>query len=539
MIEELSREESSDILQCLREGIPPQKISPIFVKTRAVREVLGKAHEGLRTVKNGAVPAFLIIRATRGAGKTAIIRYLKEELQESVFFVDLEKFYASGEDLFHQFVDGVGRSVIVQAVQGVSSDPITAYKVLSEKGHNGTSIALAGLLEDSLDAWNWLCSGASSLPKLKCGLKLVKNVRDEDALDALATVIGLLARQRPIVLAIDELESTFNELKEKQRAKLRSLLVELINCQKFTKVFFLFAATDRVYEECFKKGGAPTMGLLQRTINITSTLDAPRSEEVAMILERILHLYEHAREFIFSEANLRRIRQESLKSMTSQTPRDIILYALKKGDEKWELSRGYEKIREMLNAASAGILKESDAIGIGKRFEEAVGLLLESVPEKEFLVPQPDVAVEGNWLANLTSGVKGFQKFLDWSVRINSKDLWIEVCITKRENSVIPPKKVIAILAKTLYHDGSAGLFITHNYKRFGIGGDTWGIMTRYPELKKRIAILNLEKEDYRLLMGILGIEKEYRKEASEFLFVKTGLEQRIEELRSEKHFFW
>jgi hypothetical protein len=539
MIEGLSVEESSDIILRLRNGNPPKRMNPIFVKTRAARRILDDVQEKLEIISKGIEPAFLIMRATRGTGKTAMIRYLREELGDRVFFVDLERFYMSGQDLFHQFVDAVGKSVMTEAVQHISLDPIKAYKVLSEDGHNGTAIALAGLLEESPDAWNWLCSGTPFLPRLKCGLNLVRNVRDADALDALAAVVRVLARLKPVVLAIDELEVTFNELEEKQRSKLRSLLVGLINCQKFSKILFLFATTDNVYEMCFRGEEAAVLGLLGKTDGITTSLDLPTRGEIARILERILYLYAHARNFTFSKTEIDGIKQEYVKAVGSALPRDIILYALRKGDEKWESMGDFVKIRRALEAASVKTIQEFDLTKLGKKFEEAVGVLLEHVPEREYHVPQPDVTLEGQWLKEQISGLGEFQKWIDWLLYIKGKDIWIEVCITKKENSVLPSRKALAVLAKTLYNEGSFGLFITHNYEGIPTGGKITGIMLRFRGLERRIALKNLNEEEFRLLIGILGIDKEDREEAARFLFEKTGFVQEIEELISGRHSLW
>jgi hypothetical protein len=539
MIEGLSIEESSDILLRLRDGNPPTRMKSIFVETRAVREILDDVQEKVKTISKGTEPAFLIMRATRGAGKTAIIRYLKEELGDEVFFVDLERFYSSGQDLFHQFVGAVGKSVLTEAVGDISLDPMEAYEVLSEDGHNGTAIALAGLLEESPDAWNWLCSRASYLPKLKCGLRLVRNVRDVDALDALAAVVRVLTRHKPVVLAIDELELTFNELGRKQRSTLRSLLVGLINCLKFSKILFLFAATDNVYETCFRGEEAVAMGLLGKTAGATVPLDLPEKREVARILEQILRLYAHARKLTFSKAEIRKIQQEYMKTVYSALPRDIILYALREGDTKWEFEKGYEKIRKALEAASAKIIQESDITKLGKKFEEAVGVILAFVPGKELLVPQPDVSIEGKWLKEQVSGLGKFQKWIDWLLYMKGKDIWIEVCITKKKDSALPSRKALAVFAKTVYDKDSFGLFVTHNHERFPAGGKITRVILKFRELRKRIDLMNLDEEEFRLLIGILGIDEEDRPQAAKFLLEKTGFVQKIDRLMSDTYSFW
>lgn len=531
MIEGLSIEESSNIILCLRNGNPPRRMNPVFVKTRAAREILDDVQEKLETISKGTEPAFLIIRATRGAGKTAIIRYLKEELGNRVFFVDLERFYVSGQDLFHQFVDAVGKSVLTEAVRNISSDPIEAYKILSEEGHNGTAIALAGLLEESPDAWNWLCSRASFLPRLKCGLKLVRNVRDVDALDALAAVVRVLARLKLVVLAIDELELTFSELGGKQRRKLRSLLVELINCQKFSKILFLFAATDNVYEMCFRGEEAAVSGLLGKTAGITISLDLPTREEIARILERTLHLYAYTRNFAFSKTEIDGIKQEYVKAVGSALPRDIILYALRKGDEKWESMGDFVEIRKALEAASAKIIQESNIIRLGRKFEEAVGVLLAFVPGGEFPVPQPDVTDEVNQLLIQISGLGGIQKCIDWLLHKDGKDIWIEVCITEKKDRALPSKKALAVLAKALYNEGSFGMFVTHNFERFPAGGKMTKMILKFRKLRKIIYLMNLDEEEFRLLIGIIGIDQRDRSHAARFFFEKTGFVQETEKL--------
>ena len=542
MIEGLTQDDAKAILLRLRQRIPPERISPIFVKTRAAKEVIFKTHDRLKTVSKETVseykkPVFLIINATRGAGKTAIIQYLRETKRDDVYFVYQEKSSTSAEDLFRYFVNRAGRDVITEAVRSLSEDPIEVHEILSEKGHNGTATALAGLLEDNVDAWNWLCSSSPALPKLKCGLRLLKNVRDHDALDALATVVRLLARQKPVIFAIDELEGAFNELTAKQKNKLRSLLLSLINSEKFSRILFLFAATDHVYEKCFLSTEANTMGLKRRVTGATTILGLPEREEARKILERVLALYSLAHGFTFSESDIRRIREKY--DAPSTMPSDIIGYALKKADEKWEFIRRYRELMESLEKTSKKIIKGLTPTMLGRTFEEAVGTLLRFLPDAEYHIPHIDATTEGEWLAREVRGLRKIHKVLDWSFRLGAMSFWIEVCNTKKKDSVIPSEKTLAVFAKTLYNEGSAGLFITHNFDRFGVGRGAGKVIARYPELMKRVAVLNLDEEQFNLLIGILGIEEENRQYAAQFLFEKIGLDQMIEDLRGGKHFFW
>jgi hypothetical protein len=537
MMEELTQEDAKAILLRLRQKIPPEKISPLFVKTRAAKEVLDRAHRSLRTISKQGGRDFLIMNATRGAGKTAIIQYLKEQLQGEVFFVYQEKSSTSAEDLFRYFVNRTGREVITDAVRDLSADPLEVYGVLSERGDNGTAIALAGLLEDSADAWNWLCTSSSILPKLKCGLKLVKNVREKNALDALATLVKLLTYQKPVVFAIDELEGAFNELTNRQKGKLRSLLVDLINHTGFSRILFLFAATDHVYEKCFMKPEADAMGLKRRVENATGILGLPTREEARKILERVLHLYSLAHGFQFSSADIRQIRQKY--DAPSTMPSDIIWYAFKKADDKWEFVRKYKEITERLEAESKKIARKLGPAVLGRKFEEAVGIVLRFLPGAEYHIPHIDATTEGDWLTREVRGLKKVHKLLDWSFRLDAMSFWIEVCNTKKKDSVIPSEKSLAVFAKTLYHEGSAGLFIAHNFNRIGVGRGTGKVIARYPELMKRVGILNLDEWQFKLLIGILGIEEEDRRYAAQFLFEKIGLDQIIEDLRSGTHFFW
>jgi hypothetical protein len=54
----------------------------------------------------------------------------------------------------------------------------------------------------------------------------------------------------------------------------------------------------------------------------------------------------------------------------------------------------------------------------------------------------------------------------------------------------------------------------------------------------KRVKILQLDDEQFNLLLGITGIEEIEKKIAAQFLLEKTGLLQTIEYLRGGKHFF-
>lgn len=536
-MEELTQNDANAILIRLRNKIPPERISPVFVKTRAATEVLDRARRMLRTVSEQKVPGFLVINARRGAGKTAVIQYLREQLQDEVFFIYQEKASTSPEDLFRYFVNRTGRQLITEVVRTLSSDPLEVQRILSEGGHNGAATALAGLLEDSPDAWNWLSSSSPSLPKLKCGLRLIKNVRDDSALDALATVVDLLTYQKPVVFAIDELESAFNELTENQKGKLRSLLVDLINHTGFSRIFFLFAATEHVYEQFIEEGEADIMGLTRRINDATAILGLPTREETRIILDRILHLYGIAYDFSFSDTDIRQIREKF--NAPSSMPSDIISYALRKGDEKWEFLRNYERISGLLRIESETITKGLDQVILGRKFEEAVGLLLKFIPESLYHVSQPLTEREIEWLTKTVRGLKGIQKTVDWSFKLDLVDFWVEVCRTKKKESVIPSGKALAIFAKTLFNEGSAGLFITHNFSRFGVGRGAGSVVARFPELMKRVAILNLDEEQFKLLIGILGVKEEDRRFAAQFLFEKTGLGQMIEDLRGGRHFFW
>ncbi|MBU7001801.1 MAG: hypothetical protein HXS51_13625, partial [Theionarchaea archaeon] len=263
----------------------------------------------------------------------------------------------------------------------------------------------------------------------------------------------------------------------------------------------------------------------------TVPLDLPEKKEVGRILYRVLRLYARARELTFSEAEIREIKQEYSKTMSSALPRDIILYALEEGDKKWEFTQGHERIREALEAASTKIIQESDVIRLGKRFEEAVGVLLAYVPGGEFPISQPDATDEGNQLRSQVTGLGGFQKCIDWLLRKDGKDVWIEVCITKRRDSTLPSKKALAVLAKTLYNDGSFGLFVTHNYERFPAGGKITKTILKFRGLEKRVHLMNLDEEEFGLLIGIVGIDQEDRYHAARFFFEKTGFVRETEKL--------
>lgn len=537
MMEEISQDDARSFLGHLHDNTPPMRISPIFVKTRAAMEVVDRVNRILGELSSQE-RSFLVISATRGTGKTAVIQYLQECLQDEVFFIHRERFPSSAESLFRDFFKGIEKQVILDAIQDLSLDPLEVHRKLSQRGHNGTAIALAGLLENNIDSWNWLYSSSPSLPRLKCGLKLVKNVRDEDALDALATITQLLAEKKPIIFAIDELENAYNGLTSRQKEKLRSLLVELINHKRFSRILFIFAATDNVYEECFLSPEADKGGLTRRVTNATVFLSLPSKEEARRIFERILHLYYCAYDISFSEMEIKQIREEYFRNMMSTIPSDIISHALKKGDEKLEFSVESEDLIEKLGRESARIMKNLGPVELGKKFEEAVGLLIKFIPKSEFHIRGADATAEVKWLTEIIPDLKGSQKFLDWSFRLDSMDCWIEVCRTSKKDSVIPIGKALAVLAKTLYHDGSIGLFITHNFVRYGIGRGAEKILSRFPELEKRVNILNLDEEKFKLLIGILGIEEGDRKHAAQFLFREIKLDQSIENLRSGNHFF-
>jgi hypothetical protein len=537
MIEGSTQDDCKAILLRIRNKVPPERVSPLFVKTRVAKEVLDRAYGMFTVVSKKKSALRLIIKATRGAGKTAMIQYLGEQLQDEVFFVYQEKCSASTEDLFRYFVNRLGRQVLTEAVQAISSDPLEVHKILSERGHNGTAIALAGLLEKSPDAWSWLSISSPALIKLKCGLRLVKNVRDTDALDALATVVRLLNYQKPVIFAIDELEGTYNELTDRTRGKLRSLIVDLINYEEFSGILFLFAATGHVYEECFPTQEADDIGLKRRVEDATTVLGLPTREEVRIILERILYLYAHAYDFNFSEGEIRRIGEEF--KAPSTMPSDIISYALTKADEKWEFLKDYKRITTLLKTESEIITKGLDHAVLGRKFEEAVGMLLKFLPGSEYHVSQSPTDTEIEWLSKTVRGLKEIQKTVDWSFKFDLIEFWIEVCGTRKKDSVIPSEKALAVFAKTLFNEGSAGLFITHNFSRFGVGKGAGSVIARFPELMKRVAILNLDEEQFKLLVGILGVKDEDRRLAAQFLFERIGLNQMVEDLRRGKHFFW
>ncbi|MBU7046127.1 MAG: AAA family ATPase [Theionarchaea archaeon] len=541
-MEKLTQDDARALFIRLLVKTPPERISPIFVETEAAKDVLKRAYEPLNLfLKEGSskykTPGFLVINATRGAGKTAVIQYLREQYHDRVFFAYQEKASTSPEDLFRYFVNRTGRQSITEAVQELSPDPLEVYNFLSEGGHNGTAIALAGLLENNIDAWSWLATGSSSLPRLKCGLKMVKNVRDTDALDALATVARLLTHQKPVIFAIDELENAYTELTKNQKGKLRSLLVDLINHTKFSRILFIFAATDHVYEECLLGPEADVMGLTRKIKDATVILGLPTKEEAEKIFDRIVNLYSLAYNCSFSEGEIRQIKEE-FKALSTM-PSNVISFARIGCDKILDMKNKDREIIEKLKNESRKIMKGLGPTEIGNKFEEAVGLLIKYIPGREFQFHNPDASPEVLWLTKLIPGLKENGKILDWSIRIDSKDFWIEVCRTKKENMAIPIGKTLAVFAKTLCHDGSAGLFVTHNFDHFGVGKGAGKLFARYPELTKRVAILNLDKEQFKLLLGLLGINEEDQKSAAQVLFRKTGLDQMLSDLRSGKHSFW
>jgi hypothetical protein len=184
------------------------------------------------------------------------------------------------------------------------------------------------------------------------------------------------------------------------------------------------------------------------------------------------------------------------------------------------------------------IIKEASAIRLGNLFEESVGIILKYVPGSEYHIPQTDATAEGEWLKREVRGLRKIHKFLDWSFRCGINDFWIEVCRTQKPESVIPSNKALALFAKTLYHEGSFGLFITHNYNRFSIGKGSGKAFSKFPELQKRVKIIQLNDEQFNLLLGITGIEESEKRVAAQFLLEKIGLLQTIEYLRGGTHFF-
>jgi hypothetical protein len=532
---ELSKEECCSILMRLHVKVPPDRVSPIFVKTEASKLVLNRVFSWKETISKGEEPGFLVIKADRGAGKTAILQYLRESLSNDVIFVYQEKSSVSSEDLFRSFINNIGRKQLTEAARALSSDPLELYEMLSEGGHNGTAIALAGLLDSDNDCWNWLSSRSPTHRRLECGLGMVKNVTDNDALDALVTVVNVLTRKKPVIFAIDELEGAFNELKESEKGKLGNLLVNLINHPKFSRILFLFAATDPVYERCFLTPTADSTGLKRRVEDATSILGLPTPEEVVKILERILGLYTCAYGISISPAEMEQFKQgyEKLSTM----PSFVVSYALQIGDSKTRDKQREEESERKLKPGKRK--KRYTHTAEGREFEKAIGMLLQNIPGSELHLAQTDAIVEGQQLKGAISGLSKIQKHLDWSFRFDSADFWVETCITKKENSVIPTPKALAVFAKTLFNKGSIGLFITHNYTHFSVGRGAGRVIARHPEMKKCVGILNVSDEEYELLMGILDAEEKDRRELADYVSTKIGLYQMIKDLRGGRHFFW
>ncbi|MGC1122223.1 MAG: P-loop NTPase fold protein [Candidatus Methanofastidiosia archaeon] len=517
----LSEDQCRSILMRLHVKVPPDKVSPIFVETEASRKVLDKVFSWTATISRGEAPGFLIIKADRGAGKTAILQYLKEKLSEDVIFVYQEKILVSPEDLFRSFVNNIRKTQLTEAARALSPDPLGLYEIVSDGGHNGTAIALAGLLESDNDCWNWLSSGSATLHKLKCGLRMVRNVNDTDALEALSTLVRVLTRKKPVIFAIDELESALNELRKSEKGKLGRLLVNLINHPRFSRILFLCAATDPVYERCFLTLEADSMGLKRRAEDATSVLGLPTSGEAIQILERILDLYTCAYGIRISIAEMDKIKQGYRKLSTM--PSLVVSYALQVGNEK---------IDRPMPPNTPPPTK-------GKKFEDAVGILLHYIPGSELHLAQTDAIPEGKQLKETIPGLSEIQQYLDWSFRLDSVNFWVETCTTKKENSVIPTPKALAIFAKTLFNKGSVGLFITHNYTHFSVGRGAGRVISRHPEMKKCVGILNVSDEDYEMLMGIMDVEEKDRKERADYISTKIGLYQMIKDLRGGRHFFW
>lgn len=532
---ELSEDECRSILMRLHNKVPPERVSPIFVKTEASRLVLDRIFSWTKTISKGEEPGFLVIKADRGAGKTAILQYLKENLSDDVIFVYQEKSSVSSEDLFRSFVNNIGKKQLTEAARALAPDPLELYEILSEKSHNGTAIALAGLLESENDCWNWLSSRSPIHRRLECGLCMVKNISEGDALNALATVVHVLTRKKPVIFAIDELEGAFNELKENEKSKLGNLFVNLINKLEFSRILFLFAATDPVYERCFLTPAADSTGLKRRVEDATSVLGLPTPEEVAVMLERILDLYRYGYGINISPAEMEQFKQRYEKPSTM--PSFVVSYALQVGDSKVRDRQREEENDSKLKPRKRR--KRVDRPTEGREFEEAIGILLQYIPGSELHLAQTDAILEGKQLKESIPGLSKVQKHLDWSFRFDSADFWVETCTTKKENSVIPTPKALAVFAKTLYNKGSVGLFITHNFTHFSVGRGAGHVIARHPEMKKCVGILNVSDEEHEMLMGILEADEKDKRELADYVSTKIGLYQIIKDLRGGRHFFW
>ena len=530
----LSSSECKRVLGFWRQGVPPppELIDKVMVMTEGMRRAIERIKSEFELVEGGAF-RFLVIVNPRGAGKTTLLRYLEKELGDRAHYLYTEVTPTSAEMIFREIVRLLGRERLEEIVRKRYDSPLSLYnEVSSLKGaHTGVAIALAGLHEGSDDCWSWLSVGSPSLKKLKCGLRMVRNLRESEALNALRTLLSVI--EEPVVVAFDEVQLALSGLSEREKEGMIRSLVDMIN-RGMEGLMVLFGATEDAYEEVFEGDYSKQTGLSGRIAASTIRLGPPTLEERRKFFEKALRVFECAYSMSLSKEEVERIRERVSSSISPEAmPRDILigtileLEKIELGEERKILEEACKVGREELSRLSGSEL--------GKRFQENLSVMFSLLDWVEDVQTEVDAEEEIRYLLEKARiPAAKVEKSVDIGFKYKGEYFWVEAAHSEREKP-LPLKKVVAVCSKSL--KGGYGLFLTHNIMGFTCRRGAWKIFSRLPSLRRKVAAVRLGDEVFQALMGLHLLPEEEKKEAAAAIFEFSGLREVLEDLLGGRHF--
>jgi len=532
------------ILNSLRNAVPPDPISSVYVETETYRKFEERAIKILKGVKEGNFGLMSIV-APRGYGKTGLIKYFGEKYTDEYFFIYETRCPTSRLGLFRSFINRLGKKNLTNIITNLFTDPLDAYRtIVDENGHVGVAVALAGLLEKDDNCWIWLSRGSSRLYRLKkSGLTMQRNIRENEAIFAMKTITSLIGRIKPVIYALDEVESAYRDIKgTRQEESFLTMWVDIIN-EAPSYLFLLLSFTRQVYNALFEsmeKAGsiAESTGAKRRIESAYYSLEAPNLNEFRRMFEKsVLIPIENAYGVKIDRKRLESIWndvEKCLKKTREPTPHDLIRCSLTLLETAAMKLKGIDDDAKKLEKIGERFYELYSGPMLGVKFQEAFDKFLKQLDAVESVYREVSARVEvaklREYMQQIGLSISKAEESVDFQFNFINRTIYAEVCITKRGPASLPLNKVIALCAKVLYNPNTYGIFIVHGFNRFTLKHGAWEMFTYNQDLIKRVFVINLDRSQCARLLGLLDMKDDLSRFAK-MLDTMIGLTSYLKQL--------
>lgn len=297
---------SERILDCLRQGIPPEDPRIVHVETKSASTVIKRMKQDLNAVVSRKSFRILAIVGPRGLGKSHIMKMVASEfgrIQDAdaqTIPVYLEEAGAPLQ-ILKSFFSTIGSSLLCDLVRKSraklrSTNDIDLFKYFLDLSNStNLSVALTRIDCEGMEGivWKWLTEtiGLREINKVSVGLnRLSRNMRTEEAFELLKGIITIISEiyEKPICLLIDEVHQ-IQELKRKDHMNTKRFIFNLTNTNWNFGIFIGLGCTAKAWRDLADDPYSQSIGLSRRLRKV-DLVGLSSIEEAIEIYTKILSL---------------------------------------------------------------------------------------------------------------------------------------------------------------------------------------------------------------------------------------------------------